>query len=345
MSRKKERIVRKTLADGTVREYRYGGADKPAAPPAPRYEAGTLAEMLLAYQNSAQYRELSHKTHACKAISLRYLTPLHATPADQITRAMLADIGDAINVKSGPGAATAFIKDVSAVYNWAIERGKFDRANPAFRLPTYAIKRLPAFTLADCERAERELAEPMRRVLVLGRWTAQRRGDLIGLTWSAYDGETLRFTQQKNRTRAGKEPVQMVLHVHPELKAELDAWKAEAAASNVVSLADRRDGIDPLAGQTILVNFDGQPWKPVAISQRMKANLERIGIREKGEKGVGVHGLRKMTAAMLAESGASVKEIQGVTGHRTLGMIQLYTESADRERLGRQAIMKLSKQK
>lgn len=336
MSRKSDRVVRKVMADGTLKEYRYGASTKGAP-----YEAGTLAELLLSYQNSSAYQELSKGTQAQRQIYLRYLTKHHATPAHEISKTMLLDIADAINVRSGPGAANCFIKAIAKVYNWAIERGKFDRVNPAFKIPNYAEKKLPAFTLADCEKGERELPEPLRRVLVLGRWTAQRRGDLVGLTWANYDGQMLRFTQQKTRVRA--EPVRMALLVHPELKAELDAWKAEAQATieqaKVVSLADKRD----IASRTILTNFEGGAWHPGVLSRRMRLHLERIGVREKGVKGVGIHGLRKMTSALLAEEGASVKEIQGVTGHKTLAMIQLYTESADQERLGRQAIMKLSK--
>lgn len=315
------------MADGTIKEYRY---PRHAAPNV-RYETGTVGALLGAYRLSSDWLGLSKSTQASRNSYLRHLEELHAYPADEIKRHLLCDMADAIRIKSGPAAANGFISATKKLYNWAIERGKFDRANPTFKIKKYPEGKLPAFSREDWDKAEQRLPEPLRRVLVVGRYTGQRRGDLVRLTWGHYDGTMLRFTQQKTG-------VAMAIYVHPDLKAELDAWKAEAEGGNVVSLADKREGTDT---RTILTNFEGGPWHPVVLTRRMAKHLERIGLREKGERGLNTHGLRKMAAAVLAEEGASIKEIQGVTGHQTLAMIQLYTESADRERLGKQAIMRL----
>ena len=344
--RKSDRVVRKVLADGTVKEYRYAGAPaaKPtpvpqAAPKTPRFTAGTLADLLHAYEMSSAYRDLSDATKVNRQIYLRPLTKYHATPAEEIERGMLMEIADAIQLKRGPAAANGFLNATATVYNWAIKRGKFKLASPLFQVERYKEKHLPAFSREQCDQAEELLEEPLRRALVLGRYTGQRKGDLIRLTWANYDGTMLKFEQQKHKHN--EEPVKMALLVHPDLKAELDAWKAEAEAAiedaKVVSLADKRD----IASRTILTDFRGLAWRPAGLSQMMKIRLEKVGLRVKGQRGVNIHGLRKMAAAVLAEEGASVKEIQGVTGHKTLAMIQLYTESADRERLGKQAIMRL----
>jgi integrase len=37
--------------------------------------------------------------------------------------------------------------------------------------------------------------------LLLALWTGQRQGDLLRLTWSAYDGETIRLRQSKTGAR------------------------------------------------------------------------------------------------------------------------------------------------
>ena len=51
-----------------------------------------------------------------------------------------------------------------------------------------------------------------------------------------------------------------------------------------------------------------------------------------------------MAAAELADAGCSVHEIAAITGHQSLSMVQLYTRSADQERLASAAIVRLSEQ-
>lgn len=53
------------------------------------------------------------------------------------------------------------------------------------------------------------------------------------------------------------------------------------------------------------------------------------------------HGLRKACARRLAEAGASAHEIGSITGHKTLALVQLYTEAAGREGMADSAIEKL----
>lgn len=53
------------------------------------------------------------------------------------------------------------------------------------------------------------------------------------------------------------------------------------------------------------------------------------------------HGLRKACARRLAEAGAAAHEIGAVTGHKTLALVQRYTEAAGREGMADSAIEKL----
>ncbi len=65
--------------------------------------------------------------------------------------------------------------------------------------------------------------------------------------------------------------------------------------------------------------------------------LEKIGL----PKGLNVHGLRKAAARRLAEAGCSASEIAAITGHKSLSMVQLYTASADQEKLAEAAVARL----
>lgn len=53
------------------------------------------------------------------------------------------------------------------------------------------------------------------------------------------------------------------------------------------------------------------------------------------------HGLRKACARRLAEAGATAHEIGAVTGHKSLALVQRYTEAAGREGMADSAIEKL----
>ncbi len=53
------------------------------------------------------------------------------------------------------------------------------------------------------------------------------------------------------------------------------------------------------------------------------------------------HGLRKACARRLAEARATTHEIAAITGHKTLALVQLYTEAAGREGLADSAMEKL----
>ena len=66
-----------------------------------------------------------------------------------------------------------------------------------------------------------------------------------------------------------------------------------------------------------------------------------MGLEAIGLPPLPVHGLRKLAAAELAAAGCTTHEIASITGHRTLAMVQLYTQSVSQETLARSAIVRL----
>jgi integrase len=57
--------------------------------------------------------------------------------------------------------------------------------------------------------------------------------------------------------------------------------------------------------------------------------------------GVNVHGMRKLFAAGMAGAGATTHQIAANTGHKTLAMVQRYTEAADQKKLSDSAVGKI----
>lgn len=304
---KAERVVRHKLRDGTVREYRYQ-AYKPT--PTAR-KSDTLSALIDAYKDSPEWRDMAKSTQTTYTIYLRPLDQIGHLDPTTFKRRDVLKIRDALSISSGNAAANYFVTVTRQLFNWAIDRDWVE-SNPASKIKKLETGHLMAWSQKQASISLVKLPEHLRRVVVLGMHTGQRRSDLCCMTWAAYDGKTISLVQQKTKAP-------LVLPVHRDLKAELDVWKLTASAL------------------TILTNVDGKPWLPNNLSYHMRAALERIGLPDD----LNVHGLRKLAAANLAEAGCSTKEIAAVTGHETLAMIELYTKSASQERLATAAIHRL----
>ena len=306
LRQKAGRTVKHTLADGTVKVYRYEPHGRKTQERAP----DSTAALIAAYQRSPEWRALAATTQATYTIYLRPLFAVGHLSVAAWTRREILTLRDSIAGARGNGAGTGFIRAASALFTWAVDREWIEHT-PVTRIKPLPGGHLRAWTRQEAEAAEAGLPSHLARVVILARYTGQRRGDLCAMGWTAYDGTSIRLVQQKTAAP-------MVLPVHPALKAHLDAWPRVAA--------------------TILTDARGRPWKPQDLSHTLPPSLVQIGLADD----LNVHGLRKLAATELADAGCSVHEIAAITGHRSLSMVQLYTRTADQERLAGAAIVRLS---
>ncbi len=304
------RVVRHKLADGSVREYHY--------PPWSRRRATQIAPdsvsaLVAAFKGSPDWATLAPATQATYGVYLRHLDACGHLPVATVRRRDLLSLRDALAEAVGTGAASGFARTASRLFGWAVDRDWIEHS-PAERVRALPGGHLKAWSEADLALALGKLPEPLRRVVVLAVHTGQRRGDLVALGWNSYDGRTIRLRQQKTG-------VEMAIPASAELRVEMERWRAGRASTRV------------------LTNASGLPWKPNRLSQQMHYHLSRTGLHE-----LGVHGLRKLAAARLAAAGCTVHQIAAITGHKTLGMVQLYTASVDQARLAETAIARLEGQ-
>jgi integrase len=117
---------------------------------------------------------------------------------------------------------------------------------------------------------------------LLALWTGQRQGDLLRLSWSAYDGTHIRFQQSKTGKR-------VVIQVGGPVKAVLDAA--------------------PRSSTIILTNTDNRPWTSDGFRASWRKACAAAGVR-----GVTFHDLRGTAVTRLAIAGASNPEIATFTG-------------------------------
>lgn len=305
------RVVRRKQADGTIKEYRYA-AYKPKQA---RQAVDTIGALIDAYQTSPEWHALAANTRAWRTGYLKPLARIGHAPVVEVSRREIIALHDAMRER-GDGAAKGFLMAAAAVFAWAVDKMWIEHS-PVTRIKSAPGGQHRAWTRQEADAAQRLLPPYLARVIVLARHTGQRRGDLCAMLWSAYDGNVIRLTQQK--TKPGSQPVKLTIPVAPALRAELDAWKAEAKAV------------------TILTNGHGVPWNAATLTKALPDALAKIGL----PRGLNVHGLRKLAAAELAQAGCSVHEIASITGHRTLRMVEHYTRSADQTRLAQSALGRL----
>ena len=152
----------------------------------------------------------------------------------------------------------------------------------------------------------------LQQALMLALHTGQRQGDLVRLTWSAYDGRAISLRQGKGKVRVRVPCTQA-------LKAMLDEMEKNKRAA------------------VILTTSSGRPWKGKNLQHRWKAATTKAGI-----EGLHFHDLRGTAVTMLSEAGCTPQEIAAITGHSLRHVSQILDRYLARTReLAENAICKL----
>lgn len=149
---------------------------------------------------------------------------------------------------------------------------------------------------------------------LIALWAGQRQGDILALTWSAYDGRALRLRQSKTGAT-------LTVPCAAPLRTALDAAKNKAESAPTICTTSR-----------------GDPWTSNGYRASFNKALARAGISDRT-----FHDLRGTAVTRLAIAGASVPEIASITGHSLKdveAMLDRHYLSRDRA-LGESAIAKL----
>ena len=101
------------------------------------------------------------------------------------------------------------------------------------------------------------------------------------------------------------------------------------------------DAMRPSAALTFLTNDYGKPFASAAAFGNKfadwcrKAGIEGVIGDDQQLRNFRAHGLRKAACVRLAEAGCTAPEIMAVSGHRTLGQVQIYIEEGRSQTDGR----------
>jgi integrase len=295
----------KVLKDGRTVTYWYawkGGPRLRGEPGGPEFVAsyheavssrkaassGILLSILQRYQESSEFRDLAERTRRdyvrlIKLIEREFGDFPLAALAERGAKDVFRSWRDQLALRSRRQADYAWVV-LALIIAWALDRGLV-AANPCERGGRLyrGSRRDKVWTLDDeltfLERAPRHL----HLALQLGLWTGQRQGDLLRLTWSAYDGSKIKLRQSKGGVR-------VTIPVGSPLKAALDA-------------SSKRSPV-------ILVNTDGNPWTADGFRSSWGKACRSVGI-----VGVTFNDLRGTAVTRLALAGATEAEIATITGH------------------------------
>ena len=93
----------------------------------------------------------------------------------------------------------------------------------------------------------------------------------------------------------------------------------------------------PTSDLAIILGSEGKPLTKETFGNYFRAACNKAGVRKLA------HGVRKISATGAANAGANVVELKALFGWTDDVMPSLYTKSADRVRLAKEAITKLQK--
>lgn len=328
--------VRRRLADGTSRLYFYHratGVRLEGAPGSAEFVAswqaaeatitdtgrhtGTFAEWINGYRASEGFTELRASTQKdyrkqIAKIELEFGDMPLGAMKDPAVRAEFLDWRDRLAQTSRRQADYAMTV-LGVICSWAVNRGLL-AVNPAARPGRrYQADRAEKIWRPDQIAAFLQLASPeLALAMVLARDTAQRQGDLLRLSWTAYDGKAIRLRQSKTGAR-------VVIPVTDDLRRCLEA-------------APRR-------ATTILTSADGKPWKADNFRHHWRAATLAAGC-----DGLTFHDLRGTAITRLADAGCTPAEIASITGHSQRSVAQVLDAYQARTSAQSQvAIMKLER--
>lgn len=264
---------------------------KPEAMAAPVED---LASLVRTYQASHAWLRLRDSTrkigqYSIRTILARYAGMTLSEVEARGSRTRFLEWRDELARKS-PRAADTHISRLACIFAFAVKREILAR-NPLEKFgKVYSADRSDRIWLPEHIAAfNAEAKGSLQAALALALHTGQRRGDLLALRWSQFDGKAISLTQSKTGARVYIPCTKALLAVLAELRA----------ASN---------------HEHILLN-GGEPWTVESFKQAWRYAFLSAWPKPATPPDLHFHDLRGTAVTRLAEAGCTVPEIAAITGH------------------------------
>jgi integrase len=203
-----------------------------------------------------------------------------------------------------PHAASHLLRIIRKLTGVALDQEWIDY-DPTYRIsfrpPYKGWKAWPAEDRTAFERRWENGTTP-RAVYALALYFGHRRGDVTRVKWTDLEVGAGNVVQ-------GKTGKALWIPMHPNLTETLEAT--------------------PHTGDYVVMTQYGRPFSPKALGMRMQEWTSAAGL----PAGRTLHGLRKSLGKMLAESGATTRQIMSILGHDDIQHAELYTREAEQRQL------------
>jgi integrase len=274
-----------------------------------RIRPGTISALVASYYTLV-FPTIEESTQRMRRSILERFRAAHGDkPVAQLQAEHIAAIVG--KMKTTPAAANNLRKILHSLLEHGVALGWIN-SNPAKLVRRFKTKGDGWHTWTEQEVArfvERHPAGSKAHLaLMLMLFTGQRRSDVIRMGWQHVRGDKIAVRQQKTDTP-------LLLPIAPELGEALAAV--------------------PRTNLNFLLTPLGASYSPIGFS-----NWFRIRCNEAGLPQCSAHGLRKLAATRMANSGCSDRELMAVFGWRGMSEVSRYVRAADQVRLAEQAFAK-----
>lgn len=280
------------------------GDKKPV--PLSRIEPGTVLWLVESYYRSKAFQSQSPATQKDKkSVLKRYCRNVGELPFKKIRK---SDIEASQMKRSAtPGAADKLVKYLKALFNWAIAN-HLATFNPASGVTK--IHKSPGFHAwseneLEIFRAAYSVGTTARLAMELMVNLGVRRSDLVKLGWRNLVSDRMEFMPEKG---SGKYAQSLSLPVTDELRQVLHAITHDQP--------------------TFLVTEYGKAFTGNGFGNKMRQWCNDANLPECSS-----HGLRKASATILAEAGATEHQLMAIFGWSDSKMAQHYTKAAQSRRI------------
>jgi len=291
-----------------------------SAPGAKRASANSITTMISGYFGSTSFAALSEVTQQQYRKRLAWIARDYGE--ESITALRRPHIVKMIdNMRDTPSAAQDFLRALRLIIRYALSINVIG-TDPSLGISVEMPKSDGYYTWSEDEvarfRAFYPLGGTARLALELLYGSALRVRDVVKVGRSHIKGGVLSIVTQKTG-------MPVVVEVMPELAAAIEAT---LAGKKVVALEQDRP---------FLLNARGRPFTAENFTKWFSQQC-----REAGLEGRSAHGVRKAACVRMAEADCTAPQIAAVSGHASFKQVQKYIDKANRTKLAKAAMNKVT---
>jgi integrase len=293
-----------------------------ASKPEPSGKApGTFGRVITNYYASVNFINLKASSKKNYRYVLEPLAKEHGhKPAALLTDADVRDIIEDIGKRS-PQMANLTKRVLRNLLIIAHDRGWIPRPITGGKIVAYKGGAHHTWTQTEMDAFEERwpLGTRERLAYALLLYTDQRGGDVVQMRRGDITAPSLAAPNGAIRLVQEKTGTIMVIPIHDELMAAIKAYRSN--------------------GLTLIGDRHGRPISRPSLTELISKAVRLAGLPPRCVP----HGLRKSMLVRMAHNGASTKEMQSISGHRSSKEIERYSVDANQELLARSALSKMTK--